>query len=184
MNYKDQIANEYFNWLYDLMCGGRYAKGISYKKLLSHMHGKEFRYLISRDENRADDGIDLRYRFAVQERPSKIPDEIAGYLDGPCSVLEMMAALAIRCEEGIMEDPTMGDRTQQWFWGMVVNLGLGGMHDRNYNRRAVDDILERFLEHQYDSDGKGGLFRVRGCNRDMRTAEIWYQMCWYLDTIT
>lgn len=184
MNSRDAIVNEYFDWMYDLMCNGRYAKEISYRKLLSHLHSTEFKYLIQRDENRAEDGVDLRYRFAVQNGYNRSPDTVTRYLDGPCSVLEMMVALAIRCEEGIMDDPSMGDRTQQWFWGMIVNLGLGAMTDKRYDKWAVDDILEKFLNRDYESDGKGGLFRVRGCNRDMRTAEIWYQMCWYLDTIT
>lgn len=51
---------------------------------------------------------------------------IASYLDNrPCSVLEMIIALAIRLEEHIMDDPDIGNRTGQWFWDMIVSLGLG-----------------------------------------------------------
>ena len=41
----------------------------------------------------------------------------------------MMIALAIRCEEHIMDDPDAGDRTGQWFWSMLVSLGLGSMDE-------------------------------------------------------
>lgn len=170
----DKIENEYFRWLSDLVCKKRYAKDISYKKLLTHLHNTSFRYSIRRDRNRAEDGIDLRYRF----------DHGADlYLTGPCSVLEMMVALAVRCEETIMDDPAIGDRTAQWFWGMIANLGLGHMTDDRYDERYVDEVIERFLNRDYAPDGKGGLFRVRNCDQDLRDVEIWYQLCWYLNTI-
>lgn len=144
------------------------------------LHNIEFRYSIQMDENRADDGIELRYRFAREKR---CEDYDIDYLDGPCSVLEMMIALAIRCEEDIMDDPSYGNRTGQWFWGMVVNLGLGSMTDSRYNKRFVDNCIDIFLNREYEPDGRGGLFRIRNCEYDLRTVEIWYQLCWYLDSI-
>jgi hypothetical protein len=95
----------------------------------------------------------------------------------------MMVALSIRCEENIMDDPIVGDRTRQWFWDMIVNLGLGSMYDKNYDEWFIDKTINRFLDRQYEPNGKGGLFTVRNCKHDMRLFEIWYQLCWYLDTI-
>ena len=133
------------------------------------------------DGNRAEDGIDLRYRFG---REYSYPDAmIASYLDDrPCSILEMMTALAIRCEEHIMDDPDIGNRTGQWFWSMLVNLGLGSMYDAKFDRYRVDRILERLLDREYGRNGKGGLFTVNN-GRDMRTTEIWYQMNYYLSEV-
>jgi hypothetical protein len=130
------------------------------------------------DGNRAEDGINLRYRFG---REYSYPDAmIEAYLDiRPCSVLEMMTALAIRCEDHLMSDPDIGDRTGQWFWNMLVNLGLGPMDDAKFDRYQVDRILERFLERRYERNGKGGLFTVNN-GFDMRGTEIWYQMNYYL----
>lgn len=179
MNIEDSVSNEYFEWMIDLVCRNRFAKEISYRKLLAQLHGTEFTYLIPKDVNRAEDGRALRYRFAMEiKKPS-----IYRYLRGPCSVLEMMVALALRCEENIMDDPSVGDRTQQWFWGMIVNLGLGSMTDDIYDRRFVHQVLSRFLDREYDPDGRGGLFTVKNSDQDLRTAEIWYQLCWYLDNI-
>jgi hypothetical protein len=95
----------------------------------------------------------------------------------------MMIALAIRCEESITDDPRKGDRTGQWFWGMVRNLGLGGMYNDIFDAQIADDIIERFLDREYEPDGRGGLFTIRDCDCDLRDAEIWHQLCWYLNTI-
>lgn len=178
------IMNDYFEWLFDKLCKNRDSGQYSFKKLLTHLHNTEFRYLLQRDSNRAMDGIGLRYRFAVDQGHEEVSDTVKRYLDGPCSVLEMMTALAIRCEEDTMSNTDFGDRTRQWFWDMVVNLGLGSMTDDRYDKYHVDYILNRFLDREYEPDGKGGLFRIKGCDRDLRTVEIWYQLCWYLDNIT
>lgn len=175
------ICNEYFSWLFELVCGERYSKQISYKKLLMHLHKTEFRYLIAKDRNRAEDGIGLRYRYAITHGYEESYRTILDILDGPCSILEMMVALSVKCEENIMDDPNIGDRTGQWFWGMVTNLGLGSMTDDRFDRRYVEDVITTFLDRKYEPNGKGGLFTVRHHNRDLRTVEIWHQLCWYLD---
>lgn len=179
-----KISDEYFEWLYHLMCDGRFGKGISYRRLLIRLHDTRFRYSIRRDQNRAEDGIDLRRRFALIRDYEDSYERIMDCLDGPCSILEMMVALAIRCEETIMDDPIYGDRTGQWFWGMINSLGLGGMIDTRFEDEYVDDVIERFLKRDYEPDGTGGLFTIRRCEYDLRTVEIWCQLCWYLDTIT
>lgn len=180
----NDVNNEYFEWLFGLVCKQEYSSRISFRKLLMHLHNTEFRYLIPKDQNRAEDGKGLRYRFAITHYYDEPSELIMDYLGGPCSVLEMMVALSIRCEENIMDDPNIGNRTSQWFWGMVVNLGLGAMTDDRFNKRMVVDILETFLDRDYEPNGRGGLFTIRNCDRDLRDVEIWYQLCWYLDSIT
>lgn len=179
---RNKLTNEYFEWMYQLVCDNRYSKKTSFRRLLDHLNRVTFTYTIDMDGNRAADGEDLRYRFG--DACGYSDREIATYLDThPCSVLEMMIALSIRCEEHIMEDSDVGDRTGQWFWNMIVSLGLGSMTDSNYNPDRVNDILDRFLDRKYKRNGEGGLFTVEYSHRDMRTIEIWYQMCLYLDSI-
>lgn len=165
------VLNDYFDWLSDTVCGERFPNDISYKKLLMHLHNTEFRYSISKDGNRADDGINLRYRFSGHLWP------------GPCSVLEMMIALVLRFENDIMDDPKIGDRSRQWFWKMIHSLGLNDMTDDRYDRKYVDYVLDRFLERDFEPNGEGGLFTIKNCKFDLRTVEIWHQLCWYLDSI-
>lgn len=177
MPFQKGIEGEYFEWLYDYVCKGRSHSTVSYRQLFEHLHQVEFIFSISNDINRARDGVDLRYRFAME----KDDERIVEILDGPCSVLEMMVALAIRCEETIMDNTGYGDRTGQWFWDMMSNLGIGLMTDDNYNAIVVDNIINTFLNRGYDPDGRGSLFYIKGCEYDLRELEIWTQLCWYLD---
>lgn len=163
--------DDYFEWLCDMVCGKRYSKSVSYRKLLRQLYDTEFRWVIPMDRNRAEDGKDLRDRYGR-------------YFSGPCNILEMMIALAIRCEENIMDDPTIGDRTGQWFWEMIVSLGLGSMTDTRYDEEYVYSNLEIFMNREYEPNGRGGLFTTRHCRDDLRDVEIWIQMCWYLDEIS
>lgn len=94
MKIKDQIINEYFEWMYNMMCGDMFDSNTSYRKLFAHLHSTEFTYSIERDSNRASDGCSLRWRFSLDQRLHNADE----YLDDPCSVLEMIIALAIKCE--------------------------------------------------------------------------------------
>ena len=176
---RNRVVKEYYNWIFDQICADKYSSEVSYRSLLAHLHAIPFTYTISTDANRAEDGIELRYRWASIQGYDEVPE----CLDGPCSVLEMILALALRCEETIMYDPDVGDRTRQWFWVMIKNLGLGGMTDDVYDPELVEEIIDRFLNRDYDPDGTGGLFKVKNCKYDLRRVEIWYQLNWYLNTI-
>lgn len=76
----------------------------------------------------------------------------------------------------------LGDRTGGWFFGMITNLGLEEMTNDNFDIAIADKVINRLLRHQYARNGSGGLFTVNN-GQDMRKAEIWYQLCWYLATI-
>lgn len=174
------LQNEYFEWIYDLVYDESHLKRYPYRALLTHLHNVEFTYILPMDENRAADGIDLRDKFGYERYYSR--EVIHEYLgDGPCSVLEMMAALALACEEHIMSDPDIGDRTGLWFWGMIDNLGLSDMHDYNFDQDYTDEVIGRLLNREYEPDGTGGLFTVRQRRRDLRIVDIWYQMMWFLN---
>ena len=179
MRIEDRVRSDYFEWMYDIMCGGRFAKTISYRELFTFLHDAEFTYFVPHDENRAEDGIALRYRYCLHHDC----EDLEYCLDGPCSVLEMMVALAIRCEERIMHDPAKGDRTAQWFWSMISSLGLSGMADYNFSEYLVSDVIGRFLNREYDADGKGGLFTIKRWDRDARDAEIWHQLLAYCNAL-
>lgn len=165
---------QYIQWLFDIVCKDLFSKSISYNRLLSYLSHREFTIIIPNDINRAEDGIDLRLRYEMLtgEHISR---------NSPCSVLEMMIALSIRCEESIMDNPAYGDRTSQWFWGMIRNLGLYSMTDDRFDYDYVSAVIDRFLNREYEPDGNGGLFKIPNCKYDLTKIEIWYQLCWYLD---
>lgn len=177
---RERINDRYFAWLCDLVSEDNSRYG--YHILLQHLFDADFVAILALDENRAGDGINLRYRFGRENGYSDA--EVSNYLDNSaCSILEMMIALALRCEEHIMEDCNMGNRTARWFWDMIANLGLDRMTDKNFDEEVVDDILHRFINRQYERSGAGGLTTIRDHNIDMRDVDIWYQMMWHLDDV-
>ena len=59
-----KIDVAYFNWLTKIVCNSDEYSNLSYKKLLTFLDSVEFKWALLLDENRAMDGIDLRYIFA------------------------------------------------------------------------------------------------------------------------
>lgn len=169
------VDEAYFEWLYDIACDGRYGGNISFRKLISYLHKREFEWTIDGDYSRYKDGIDLRHRYAYSELGNSA---LAKEIEGRCSVLEMMIALAIKTEN-FMDDVEYGDRTGQWLWGMINTLGLGYMHDDEFDEKEADKIINRFLDREYSRDGRGGLFKVPNSDEDPRRMSIWDQMCAY-----
>ena len=172
----NQISELYFEWMCDQVCDDEHSE---YKSLLHHLNNREFvvsNPSIIMDENRYDDGVNLRYLFDCRSRRIS-NSEIAKYLDNrPCSVLEMMVALAVRVEDTIRAD------TAIWlFWEMIESLGLTGMDEDHYNFRYVEECVDKLINRCYASNGKGGLFTVRNHRRDMRDVDIWCQLMWFLN---
>lgn len=175
MRNKD-CEQQYFEWLCSLVCDNRYSFS-DYTLLLRHLYNREFTFTIPMDENRYNDGINLRYIFKTRHRISTTQ------IDRPfCSVLEMMVALARRVEDTIMTDDSYGDRAPIWFWSMMESLGLIDYDDDNfyYNEEDINNIIDIFLYRTYDRCGYGGLFTVKHPRRDMRDVEIWLQLMWWL----
>ena len=178
----NELKDLYFDWMYKIVFDDEFTKHLSYRKLMHFLDDTDFTYLIDRDDNRFEDGIDLRYRFGYENEYSN--SMIASYLDTrPCSVLEMMIALSLRLEEHIMDDPRFGNRTGQWFWNMIVTLGLHSMDDERFDKDKANYIIQRFLNREYEPDGEGGLFKIDNPPQDLRDVEIWYQANWYLNDV-
>lgn len=176
---RQEIKNQYLLWLTNLVCDERHRR--YYQYLLETLYKTEFTWTITNDENRAVDGVDLRVRFI--EEYGYDYHKTMDILRGPCSLLEMMVGLACRCEDTIMSDEEYGNRTPKWFWIMIHNLDLYDMDDGRYDQGHVQFVIEALLNREYRRDGRGGLFYIKHCRRDLRRIEIWYQMSWYLTTI-
>lgn len=175
----NSINELYFLWLKNIACGIKNVKIKTYDSLLRYLHRIKFEYSIPMDGNRAEDGIDLRYRFGCDNGYGG--ELIANCIDiDDCSMLEMLVALSLRCEEHIMSNPDIGNRTSKWFWIMIGNLGLSNMTNDIFDKDYVDDVIEKFFEHKYKRTGEGGLFKLKHYIQDMRDIDIWKQAMWYL----
>lgn len=161
----------YYTYLCDIVGSHEYTK------LLFNLYNRDFVWRIELDANRAADGIDLRRHYELSTGC-----DISILDDKPCSMLEMMIALSMKMEN-VMTNLDYGDRTGQWFWQMVHSLGLSSLTDNHFDKRYFHEIIDRFIEHDYKKNGKGGLFTLSKNWGDMRREEIHTQMCWYLDTL-
>lgn len=164
--YRSDLVEEYKDWLFDIIRFDDYCD--RYERLLLYLSGRQFTWLVDHDENRAEDGFALRWKFSDE-------DFWTGRLPSRCSVLEMMIALSMRCED-VVYDPDEGDRVADWFWEMVCNLGLMCMDNAHFDRGYCDEVIDDFLLRRYGRDGYGGLFSTRNPKINMRKSEIWYQM--------
>lgn len=134
----------------------------SYVQLMNALYEKEFYSVIDMDSNRIEDALALR-------------EEYSEYIQNDlCSLLEIMVALAVRCEAEYLRDIATAGNI---FWDMLDNLGLCQYTDMHFDRDEVDCILDRLLDREYESDGAGGLFYAGNDSKiDMRNEEIWWQM--------
>lgn len=177
------MRDKYYHWLVSLVCDEYHAK--YYNKLLSALYGQEFYWSITRDEDRAIDGINLRRRY-IEEHckgsgyKSRGNIESVPTQDDPCTLLEMMAAMAIRCEIECFGYNSDNDMTDTWFWNMIINLGLDKMDDGNFKPGLVHNRVLDLLDRQFEPNGKYGLFTVEGRTEDMRDVDFWMQMMWYI----
>lgn len=172
------IREQYFKWIVNKIYPTRF-EATKYDSLLRHLMSIVFVATIEMDNNRCGDGIYLRRTFCWEnDYPTSWADLLG---TNECTVLEMMAALAIRCETTIMADSRYGDRTWLWFTSMIKNLKLETMTNERFDPEWVNYRIDILINHKYESDGTGGLFYVAEPVIDMRTVEIWMQLNWWLN---
>lgn len=170
----EPIEEVYFNWLYSKVASVDVpTPSLTYLGLLRELHSIEFVWLVSGDDNRAEDGIDVRKEFLIQSHLEDDPY----WMSMGCSVLEMLIAFSRRAE--FETDLSV----RHWFWIFMGNLGLDDLTDAATGvARKVENTLDPFLWRTYLRDGRGGLFPLRNAEHDQREIEIWYQFCeWLVD---
>lgn len=166
------MLDDYFYWLTGLLDDDDILG--NYQKLLWQLLETEFTWTVEYDSNRAADGLYLR-KLYFRETGNRVE------IDRGCSVLEMLVALCRRCEDELMYDPDYGDRTGYWFMDILKNLGLSFYDDFNYDRDAVDCVVLRFLDRNYEKNGFGGAFPCVKNVCDFRAKDLWWQLNSYLE---
>lgn len=168
----EPVENLYFNWLTaKVLILKPLLRDATYWKLLRKLHRTEFVWTISGDDNRSEDGKELRTEFI---HAAELPDDPEWRIDIGCSVLEMLIAFARRAE---FQDETP---LPVWFWEFITNLGLEKQNDDNFDEEFVELVLEELIWRTYSPDGNGGMFPLKYPFADQREVEIWYQFCEYL----
>ncbi len=160
---------EYLRWVFGII------DGEGYESMLLQLHMVDFYSDIWLDENIINDVYCFRERMGRD-------------YDGPRgkpSVFEVLVVLAVLCEERIMHDDEKGNRTADWFWDIMDNLGLSRYDNTHYNSRTsekISDIIDIFLEKDYDANGHGGgAFSCEHPMKDMRLTALWEQLNYWLN---
>lgn len=144
--------------------------------VLEVLHNTEFTYVLNRDGNRFDDGMELRNDYEIPCSCRKYIDE---FMNRPCSVLEMLMALAIRVDNEIIGDPAE-EHPERFFMEMIENLGLLRYRNYKFKMNEVTKIIQLWMHRRFHKDGVGSPFPVKYSRIDQRDFEIWDQMNTYI----
>lgn len=152
-----RTTKAYFEHLCDQVCQGDgyfgydHCDGYSYGRLLWQLFETEYTPKLPFDDNRADDGLCLRYHFDETGEARTLINQDMG---PKCSILELLVGLSLRVE-GVLWEEDGVDRPWRWFWMMIDNMGLSGQidDDRFYDACIVSSILEEFNRCNYDRTG-------------------------------
>lgn len=169
------LDEQYFTWLYGQVASVKLKNpSRTHWSLAKQLYTKEFVWIIPNDDNRLEDGKDLRREF-LEAYEIDILD--LNWLDLGCSMLEMLIGLSRGLSFEADGEPSV------WFWHLIETVDLEQYNDRNYNdlaRRRIDDTLDRIIWRTYSPNGQGGLFPIRNPAQDQREVELWYQLNTYL----
>lgn len=128
--------------------------------------------MVPNDDNRVEDGRDLRVEFINDTQFYNITDE---WMEMGCSMLEMLIALSRRLSFVSSGEP------RAWFWHLLKNIQLDTItDDGSYSEKNVEDILNTVIYRTYEPNGVGGLFPLKNAQDDQTKVEIWYQLAAYL----
>lgn len=160
-----QINYAYYEWLTRQV---DIPNGKTYSDLFECMHNLEFVWTVPNDDNRVQDGLDLRPEFAE----GKVSDIV---LEG-VTFLEVLVSLSRRLEF------TAGGEAARWAWILLKNLRLTKCHDplTDVKHAKINDILDAVIWRTYQRDGRGGFFPLQNPTEDQTKVEIWYQMNAYV----
>ena len=171
--YDEPIEEMYFKWLYHKVASvDNPSPYLTYWTLFRDLHSTEYIWLMSGDDNRAEDGLELRREFLREAHLDQDPS----WLSVGCSVFEMLIAFSRRAAFA-----TTGCSARDWFWIFLDNLKLSSLNDSQENITEKSyPILDCLIWRMYNEFGYGGMFPLKNPTRNQRSVEIWYQFCDFL----
>lgn len=149
----------------------------TYWSLARQLYRTEFVWFIPNDDNRVEDGRDLRYEFI---RQYDIQPDSSEWMSLGCSMFEMLIGLSRRLSFEAEGEP------REWFWQLMQNIDLEHHTDAHCSQtpercekqiaKAADNVIWR----TYSPNGHGGLFPLQHADEDQTEVELWYQLCAYV----
>lgn len=170
-----RLDDRYFEWLYSQVDAVRNRHPArEFWNLARKLHSTEFVWLVPNDDNRVEDGKDLRPKFISEQGVDGVDPT---WMDLGCSVLEMLVALAQRAEFQTEDSPA------EWFGIFLRNLGFEKYNDERWTKvieSRVGRRLEDLVYRNYKANGEGGLFPLKSPVEDQTKRELWYQLSEYI----
>lgn len=177
------MEQEYLRWLIAFIDPRGLVVDDRCFKMLEELYSTDFRIKrgFEDDKNRSADGVYLRVYFAEDHgvySEMRDPDRNGIYADidawigiegKPCSCLEVLVALAKRIEHDFYGDDLS---VSEFFWYFIANLGITEEDDEV----IVSRKLRKWLNREYEPNGKGGIFKTNQVEIDMREYSIWAQL--------
>lgn len=154
---KDEYFNEYFEYLKSYVITTPQAE--CYEDVLKTLHSTDYTCRVTYDLTRLKDGLELRTYYSYHVPEVNEDGELACF---PCSMLEMLIALAVRCED-TLSVAALGNRTSLWFFAMLDNLGI------------YDDYTEQEVLSRIDSFNRGETTLFGMDIKEARELDLWYQ---------
>lgn len=163
----------YMVWLYSQVADPDIADPtLTYWKLVKQLFTKEFVWLIPNDDNRLEDGKELRNEF-IHDRG--LEDVDREWMSLGCSTMELMVGLSRWLAFEAEGEP------YYWFWVMLENLGFHRYSDnRRLPKTYINRVLDGVIFRTYKPNGAGGFFPLSHAVEDQTNVELWYQMSAYV----
>ena len=166
------VDHKYYIWLVKQVA---IPNEKNYLGLFERMHNTEFVWTVPHDDNRVQDGLDLRGEFL----------EIRGGGElslGGVTQLEVLIALSRRV--GFIANG--GHHSRIWAWTLLKNLGLHKFSDPLTPEKLsrIDNILYDLMWRNYHANGHGGFFPLQNPDVDQTKVEIWHQVNAYVSEMT
>ena len=173
------LGERYFNWLYSQVCPVQDRDSPrSYTFLCDRMNQIIFDDSVPNDDNRAEEGRNLRMEFLESRHGRRYNQRYTEMLTKDVTLFEVLVALCRRATF-IVDTVSMN----AWFMIMLENLDVTRYSDPHYNPSCAQDIgkiLRRMNDRRYKPSGKGGLFPLNHPPEDQRDTELWYQMAHFM----
>lgn len=151
-----------------------YTKGFSddkYRSLARYLHSLPFEWRIDMDKNRMYDGLAMRTEFDDDDSL----DSVYSQLDGnKCTMLEFFVGFAHRLVRDMFGSEDIS--VQELVEVMLTSLDI---FYQDVNEPEIEDILNDWIDGEYDDYGRGNIFSFRKKQRGLNKIHMWMQASWW-----
>lgn len=174
--------DKYVKYLYSII---NKKNGPTYYHLLNLLHTIKFEWTVKNDDNRISDALEIREEY-IEKTGTDL------FSNDDVSVLEVLIGIIHRMMY-LMYGENRGVTTSKLFIELLYNLKIHEYTDlmflkkgkASFIQRDVCKKIDKMIKRKYKKNGQGGLFPLKSIgkssNLDLRNAELWYQMMYYLE---